>query len=81
MIVESPSVDLLSFVDVEGVMIPSPDVLSIASSHSLNHECLSVLVTCVQHATKLPALRITPCENLAISGKCQSMVSSGSYFS
>jgi hypothetical protein len=43
-IVESPGIDLLGFVDIEGVMIASPNVLSVSNCHSLDHECLLVLV-------------------------------------
>jgi hypothetical protein len=50
MIIETPRVDLLSFVDIKGVMISGPDVLSVTSSYSFDHECLSVLVASVKHA-------------------------------
>jgi hypothetical protein len=70
MVVESPSVKLFVFVDIERVMITGPDILSILCCNTFNHKCLFVLVTSVKHATKFPALWVTPSENLAIS--CQS---------
>ena len=78
MVVESPSVNLLVLVDIEGVVISGPHILGIACCYTLDHQSLLVLVACVQHAAKFPALRITPSKYFPISGQGQGMVSSRS---
>jgi hypothetical protein len=75
MVVESPSVNLLSLVDVEGVVVAGPHILGIASCDTLDHQGLLVLVTSDKHASEFPALRITPSKDLSISGQSQGMVS------
>ena len=75
MVVESPGVNLLSLVDVEGVVVAGPHILGIASCDTLDHQGLLVLVTSDKHASEFPALRITPSKDLSISGQSQGMVS------
>ncbi len=76
MVVESPGINLLSLVDVEGVVIACPHILSVACCDTLDHQSLLVLVTCVQHAAEFPALRVSPSKDFSISGQSQGMVSS-----
>lgn len=75
MVVESPGVNLLGLVDVEGVVVAGPHILGIACCDSLNHQSLLVLVTSDKHAAEFPALRVTPSKDLSISGQSQGMVS------
>jgi hypothetical protein len=70
MIVESPRINLLRFVDIKRVMISGPNILSVTSSDSLNHECLSILVASIKHTAKFSTFRVTPSINLAISCQC-----------
>lgn len=75
MVVESPGVNLLSLVDVEGVMVAGPHILGVPSCDTLDHQSLLVLITSDKHAAEFPALRITPSKDLSISGQSQGMVS------
>ena len=52
-------------------MVASPDILSIFSSNLLNHQGLLIFVASIEHAPDLSALRIPPCEYLAVRGQRQ----------
>ena len=79
MVIEAPSEYLVLFINIEGMMITTEDILCILCIYFFNSEGLLILVSCIQHSTYFSTLCITPTINFAIFSQNQGVMCTTNY--